>query len=363
MIQPPYPWFEEKKFDNPLAEIVSRGDLQKARAYFDSAFWENSREQPTWAHLKIALLRRDVPMMKLLATWGARPSDSEMAQFRTIAEDKYADYLRLLRQAGLRGVNTRWEELPAQPLSKEEAARLPPPEDDIEKIPAEWLRVLKGFRQAGAAEAVIAGGALRDTYNNKPVKDVDIFLRMRGNRKKHKNFMEEAFSAAGVMVVEQSFSDGYGVVRTAFPEPVTQKDSLAAEFNFTRKRQTESWKVIAGPSRTEYNVIFVDDNLDRKLSANALPREQAQLFAGGLLSTFDIALCQIVTDGASVVSTPGYKEDVRDKKLTLLRTNATTDDHLRRVAKKYSDWKLSAEAKAILNPVLPPPPRRYSGYY
>lgn len=44
-------------------------------------------------------------------------------------------------------------------------------------IPFEWLRVLHRLHEGGHAEAFIGGGALRDLDNNKPVKDVDIFIR------------------------------------------------------------------------------------------------------------------------------------------------------------------------------------------
>lgn len=365
MPQPPDRWFDPPKFDNPLSEIVNRGDLTAARQYLDEAFWENRRETPGWPQLKIALLRRDLPMVKLLATWGARPSDEQMAQFRTAAAEQYGDYLKLLRQAGLRGVDTRWEELPAKPLSGEEAASLPAPEDDIEKLPMEWRRVLKSLQQTGAPEAVIAGGALRDTFNGAAVKDVDIFLRARGNRKAHRSLLKEAFAAANVTVIEQSFSDSYGTTRIAFPDPVSAKESTNFGYGLLRKRATESWKILAGPNRTEYNVIFVDDNIDRKMAEAAPAREQQKIFAGNLLGTFDIGLCQIATDGDVVVSTPEYKSDVKKKEITLLLPNGSSEDHLRRVVKKYPDWRLSPAAKDMLKPKIPkplPPRSRYSYY-
>jgi len=365
MPQTPDRWFDKPQFDHPLSEIVSRGDMAAARRYFDEGFWENRRETPGWAQLKIALLRRDLPMIKLLATWGAQPTDDQMAQFRTAAADQYGDYLKLLRQAGFKGVNTRWEELPAKPLTAEEAASLPAKEDDIEKVPAEWRRVLKSIQQSGASEAVIAGGALRDTFNGAAVKDVDIFLRSRGNRKAHRNFLKEAFANAGIAVIEQSFSDGYGTTRIAFPDPVSAKESTNFGYGLLRKRETESWKILAGPQRTEYNIIFVDDNIDRKMAAAASPREQRQVFAGNLLTSFDIGLCQIATDGDTVVSTKEYKSDVKHREITLLLPNGSSEDHLRRVVKKYPDWRLSPAAKELLKPKPPkplPPRSRYSYY-
>ena len=359
MVQPTRPWPRPTSYEDRLSEIVASGDINSARAHFDKLFWENDKDRPNWKHLKLALVREDLPMMKLLATWGAAPNDTEMAQFRTLAKDKYTQYLRLLRSAGLKGVGTDWAELPAAPLPKgEEAETL---EDPITKLPAEWLKVLKTFRQV-ADEAVIAGGARRDTFNGAAVKDVDIFLRARGNQKKHKALLQEVFAATGLKVHEQPAGySGYDRIFAPFPDPATEKETTGGGYSgITRKRLMESWRVVAGPNKTEYNVIFVDDSLDKALTQKASPRDIRDIFAGGLLDAFDIALCQIATDGDTVASTMAYKEDVRGKKISLLRPNATSDDHVKRVVKKYPDWKPNAAAKEALKPK--PPQSRYSYY-
>ncbi|MDE1153018.1 MAG: hypothetical protein PW788_10825 [Micavibrio sp.] len=356
MVQPPRPWPRPTSYEDQLSEIIARGDVQQARDHFDSIFWDNRKDRPNWQHLKIALLREDVPMMRLLATWGAQPSDDDMSQFKALAKDKYADYLRLLRQSGLRGMNTDWAVLPAvEPAAAPAAAVLL---DPIKRIPAEWLAVLKAFRTRGADEAVIAGGALRDTYNGGPVKDVDIFLRARGNQKKHKAFLEEVFAEAGIKVIEQAAGwHGYDRIVANFPAPETTKEKLSHDFGLVAKRQSESWTVVAGPQKTEYNIIFIEDDVDRKLSATVARHEQRDIFAGGLLAAFDIGLCQIATDGTSVVSTAEYKRDVADKTITLLRPNESSEDHLRRVVKKYPEWKLSPAAEKLLAPVRAPSSR------
>src|SRR5690606_34430939 len=110
MVSPSRPWPRPSPFDDKLSETVARGSVQEARGYFDDSFWQNQKEQPGWEHLRIALLREDRAMIRLLATWGAHPTEKDMAEFRDFAKDKYDHYLLLLRQGGLRSNGKPWEE-------------------------------------------------------------------------------------------------------------------------------------------------------------------------------------------------------------------------------------------------------------
>ncbi|MEZ0226595.1 MAG: hypothetical protein ACAH83_18705 [Alphaproteobacteria bacterium] len=367
MVQPPRPWPKPSPYDDMLSELVANGDIARVREYFDSVFWEDRKERPGWGHLRIALLREDRPMLRLLHTWGAAPTDDDMAKFRAVARDKYPDYLKLLRAAGLRPSNTVWEELPASgtPTAadealfsetnfKKDAAKM------LDQVPQEWRRLLQTFQGAGADEAVIAGGALRDLFNQKQIRDVDIFLRTQGNKKKNKKFLKEIFEAAGLNVVEQDCGyDGYSRLTDKFPEPRTE--AASADTNgVTRERKMESWKIVAGPAKTEYNIIFVDDSLDKRLAQETSKREQRSLFTGGLLDSFDVGLCQIACDGQEVVSTPAYRDDVKHQRVSLLRPNSSTEEHLKRVVKKYEGWQLNPEAQKAMVPK--PPPNRRSWY-
>jgi hypothetical protein len=130
----------------------------------------------------------------------------------------------------------------------------------------------------------------------------------------------------------------------------------------TRHTEMESWKIMAS-DHTEYNIIFVNDKLDRKLAEQARPSEQRSIFAGAIIDSFDIGLCQIACDGDSIVSTPAYRDDVKHKRVSLIRPNMTSEDHLKRVTTKYADWQLNPEAQKALAPKpKPQPPRRSSGY-
>lgn len=364
MVSPPQPWPRPSPFDDRLSEIVARGSVDEARRYFDEAFWENSLDRPGWQHLRIALLREDSAMIRLLATWGAHPAENDMAELRGLARDKYAHYLRLLRQGGLRSDGQPWEDIaPAATPASESADFVIKSFVDgefvdhrIGKMPEDWRRVLRGFHAAGAEEAVIAGGALRDLFNGRPVKDVDIFLRAQGGERKNRKFLKQAFARAGLEVHEQEFrydDGGYGVsVRhEQFPSPKTERDAAFNAAAMKRERRMESWKIIAGKDKTEYNVIFVDDSLDRLLvKQQGADGDRKSIFAGGLLDAFDAGLCQIGTDGREVFSTKAYDEDVKHKRITLTRPNYTTEDHLRRIIAKYPDWEQSETTQEFLKP-------------
>lgn len=361
-LNPRQNWKKASSYEDALSELVARGNIDQVREYFDKVFWENRKERPGWEHMRIAILREDRPMVRLLHTWGAEPSDDDLARFRLLAQDKYDGYLKLMRAAGLRPKNLKWEEIPAaNPSSvsgREETLfdEITGKRDDSErlkKIPAEWTGVLGAFHASGATEAVIAGGALRDLFNAKAIKDVDIFLRDRGSQKKNRKLIEAAFAQSGLQVTEQIVSqDSYGKVTKMFPDPLTRKETATTQ-GLSRERNMQSWRIVAGPAKTLYNVIFIDDSLDRQLAEGMAASEQRSIFTGGLLEAFDIGLCQIASDGKEIVSTPAYKDDVKHKRITLTNPQTTTEDHLKRITDKYADWEQTPAVKQALAPKKP----------
>lgn len=92
---------------------IKSGDLARMRALFDQAFWRNEKFVPQWEHLKIALIREDQPMIRLLATWGAR-APKDRADLEGIAPEKLATYAKILRRYGLDA--TVVEKAAAEPL-------------------------------------------------------------------------------------------------------------------------------------------------------------------------------------------------------------------------------------------------------
>lgn len=97
--------------DDTLAAAVDSGDCQRVRDIFNSDFWANKKISPGWEHLKIAVMREDEPMMRLLVTWGARAPD-DAAQLQDIDQQQYARYVRILKQSGLPLPAVSLEEMP-----------------------------------------------------------------------------------------------------------------------------------------------------------------------------------------------------------------------------------------------------------
>ena len=51
----------------------------------------------------------------------------------------------------------------------------------VDDIPSSWRELLGEIREV-APDAVIAGGALRDRDNGRPIKDLDVFVQIEGER-------------------------------------------------------------------------------------------------------------------------------------------------------------------------------------
>lgn len=353
--------FSQPEFSDELSGYVARGNVGMVRKYFDEVLWEKKSERPTWAHLKLAVLRADKAIAKLLVTWGARATEEDLAELQRMDPKKYPDYLKVLRQAG-HGMTA--EKIAAGDKAAEKAQDqndslsediIRSFIDDkfvdhrINQIPQEWRKTLYAFHESGAKEAIIAGGALRDTFNKRAVKDVDVFLKSRGSIKKNRKFLNQVFAAAGLRLVEQPvYTGGYGNDMQALPDP---KQGVFVPLrrhgygNITPETKSESWVVIAGPQKTEYNIVFMDgplaDAMSKAVTDNRTPAKQA-------ISAFDLGLCQIAYDGDALVTTERYRKDVAQKIIEIDNSNPSTLNHVERIRKKYDDWKIGSDLAKII---------------
>src|SRR5262245_52415439 len=112
-------------------------------------------------------------------------------------------------------------------------------------VPARWQEVLLSLRAGGFPEAVIAGGALRDLDNNRPVKDVDIFVRHRDGAVE---LLDKAFGYGGYILGDDErvyANNTHGVVRVVNfpatkPGEATPVDVFAADaFNWLDAEEPE----------------------------------------------------------------------------------------------------------------------------
>jgi len=369
-------------YADALSNSIAQGDIAAVRAHFDKILWGGNEQRPTWAHLKIAVQKDDVAMARLLVTWGARAGVDDLGALQKSAPKKYPEYLQTLRRAG-HGISPKAlrEGIAAAAALPEAAANesLRPYDgrrliDGVfmdpraEKLPREWRQLLQNMQANGAPEAIIAGGALRDLFNERAIKDVDIFLQNRGSEKKNRKFLEKVFAAASLPVHKQIISGGYDSIATAFPDPShgTFVQRVSRGYATIRAASnSEAWTVIAGPQKTEYNVIFIDGPLGESMKKagmlHEIPDEVHESPAQTMIRHFDFGLCQIGFDGGDLHMTDAYQKDIENKTITLQKQNGTSAQHLQRIVKKYPDFKLCDESQKVLNP--PKPARQSSSGY
>jgi hypothetical protein len=374
--------FSQPEFSDELSGYVARGNAGMVRKYFDDVLWEKKSERPTWAHLKLAVLREDKAIAKLLVTWGARATEGDLAELQRMDPKKYPDYLKVLRQAGhsmtaekISAGNKIAEKAQDRNDSLNEEIIRSFIDDKfvdhrINQIPQEWRKTLHAFHETGAKEAIIAGGALRDTFNKRAVKDVDIFLKSRGSVKKNRKFLKQVFAAAGLRLVGQPvYTGGYGNDMQDLPDPKQGVFIPRRNLGYggiIPETKSESWVVIAGSGKTEYNIVFMEgplaEAMGKAVMENRTPAKQA-------ISAFDLGLCQIGYDGDAIVTTEKYRKDVAQKLIEIDQDNPSTLNHVERIRKKYDDWKIgSALAKVIQKEeerkkaAAKPRPSRYRGY-
>lgn len=345
-----------------LTALVRGNNVGEVRRYFNRSLLALPVLRPQWRDLQVALQNENTALIRLLITWGAKPTADEFKTFMAERGARAASDRQRLQLGGLplADLPATVEGMPASFNAAASAAAPVAAPYPIDAMPQEWRRLLAALHKAGAPEAIIAGGALRDLYNDRPIKDVDIFL---ADRFMNKRLVKKAMAAAGLEIHKQEVAGDYGISHTKFKsaraaqfEKVstkTRRDSYGAVFESRSvKSGAEAWTVIAGPDKTEYNIVFVKGEAGKDMK-----REQASggRVANILLPLFDIGLCQIGYDGRRVITTAGYEKDAAQKMLSVLRPNHAAPEHLRRIYKKYSDFTLCDRARELAPDLLNPP--------
>jgi hypothetical protein len=352
--EPTNPFFDE----SGMLVRVESGDIGLLRKYFDRALSGEAVYRPRWLHLRAALLKNDLPMARLMATWGAQPSQDEWKSHVAERPQQAGEDALFLRRAGIVLLDA--------PPTRDAATPVPvaftPSPAIAGRIPADWKAVLKGFHDAGAAEAVIAGGALRDLCTGRDVNDVDIFL---SDRLFNKKLMAKAFALSGIKIHGQVRHHGYGWsvhnmtkgTSEIFAKVSTREARDGYGTLYVRrdvKHGAESWMVLGGEEQpVKYNLIFVKGPLGKYLRHQAAA---GQNNAFTLVDHFDIALCQIAFDGTHVHTSKAFSDDLYNKTITLLKPrDLSTLDHLKKLTVKYPDYATCRHAHELLND--PPKPK------
>lgn len=303
---------------------VMKGNISGVRKWFELAFWSNQPIKPEWMHLKHALQKKRYDMAKLLLTHGAE------VDFRFLA--RHPEAVTALKRMGFPPDRARLVQ------AQEEWKSAPALDLDPSHIPAEWKNILAAITKDGAS-ACVGGGALRDLFNKKAIKDVDIFLRDWGSESANMAVVNRALKRCGLTVHDQEIRHGYSVSVQKF---------VSHSFN-NRSLGQQCISVVAGKNKTQYDFIFVDDF--------------APHFTSRLIERFDFTFCQIAYDGGSqrLMYTDAFEEDCRDKIIRISDTAASSShDHAVRVTQKYADWKMCLKTRELLKPA--PTASRFAGY-
>lgn len=317
-----------------LHKFALNGDIAGARGYFDWCFWANNPATAGFQHLHTALLREDKPMMRLFVTYGASFDATQLRDLYDIDPDKFDARKKMLRSAGLTLPLTDDFNLTASPRAdlvedaKQAFVRGRYIDSRLARLPEEWLNVCQAFEDVSKSRVMIAGGALRDLFNNRAIKDVDLFVQSQGSTRKNRKLIEAAFEKAGISLKQ--------------PPGKTAQHVLSISqhyYAFSTTSRLESWDIVARSPDRAYNIIFVSGNYAKTLQNN--PQEFPHWF--------DISICQIGTDGHKLFTTPYYRRDTEKKEIELCNNNEGTPEHVARVVAKYPDFTISRYARTALN--------------
>ena len=192
-------------------------------------------------------------------------------------------------------------------------------------IPARWNEILDALHRGGFPEAVIAGGALRDLDNGKPIKDVDVFVAGKGGAVNEQTMLNKAFGYAGVSIFEMPDDK----LKEEYPD---WNDGVCGVYNFKHDETLVGFA--ARPVRPEFQVIVLGDMESRTAAA----KSQSD-FGRRVVDDFDMGLCQIWYDGpdnkgrnGAIKTTAAYIRDHMDKLLTVIK--APNEAQLERTKKR-----------------------------
>ncbi len=165
-------------------------------------------------------------------------------------------------------------------------------------------------------EAIIAGGAIRDLYHNKPIKDIDIYVPQDDGVAVHSvSFWRQVFDLNTMHgdYIDHSGTDG---------ESYNGKNHIGVVWEIQKRGVL-------------YNIIIVD----------VLPVEYVNDF-------FDIGLCKAYCDGKKIRLTADFMCDSQNKLLTVVSKHlpqeefdGMMDNHVARLKTKYPSHTLVVPLK------------------
>ena len=193
-----------------------------------------------------------------------------------------------------------------------------------QKIPAAWLTILTDIRTIASAVPILGGGALRDTYLGRPVKDLDIFLPFDP-------------------IAQEALTEFYQVL--GYDLIPNDRDYLQ---NLGPEGEVHTVTTLRHPEQVELNIIFLNPAREHSLAS--------------VMGRFDFGICQIV--GAisggifNILTTTAFVQDTLAKTFTLLRADPHGRSQARfdRLAVKYKGFTFVDGTTAQFLPAPAPAP-------
>lgn len=174
------------------------------------------------------------------------------------------------------------------------------------KIPETWVSLMSTVRQV-LPSAYLAGGAIRDYDNQRPIKDFDVFFTGEVNW-------------------------------TALDEVLRGKYSYSRSCNGAyidaAREVIESFTYTSLTGMPDLNFVQLDPTFN----------------PADIIERVDFGLCQIGYDLMGVVSTPSYTYDKEHRCLTLTRAETVAGvqrslKRYKRLSEKYQGWPLNVPAE------------------
>lgn len=198
------------------------------------------------------------------------------------------------------------------------------------RLPQRWLTVLASLHEGGFGEAVIAGGALRDTLCGKDVKDVDIFIEAKLGRDREPLTQLMLEQALGVKCPLQEVDDEYA--------EHFREGELYGVFNVTEK-------FYGSP---DYSDIGELSDPPIQIIALNMP-----VTLESVVERFDFGICKVSTDGTVDFIHHDFAHDVDNRVFTLRATNRTPEQierskkRFERLSEKYQNYTLVLDPNAL----------------
>lgn len=186
------------------------------------------------------------------------------------------------------------------------------------------IRTLTRIQNAGYKSAVLAGGAIRDMYNNIPVNDYDLFL--------WDPYSSTEINSSKLDIDEEYISKLCGVPK---PRPyefastgVTKyKPSAAGDYTINAHIATV-WNVMM--PEMDYQIIFV--------------RHKPELY---VQKYFDFGICKAYCDGNRIHLSEDFMTDISNQTITVCGEDMSkkmftysVTHHLPRIKRKYAGFKV-----------------------